>query len=240
MTPGRRASSATVPTRCATSCCGRSASRRDGNFTWERFDERYTADLADGLGNLASRSLAMLDKYRDGVVPDRPASTAAGPGGRGRARAYARAMDAVRPPGRRARRPGRWSPTANLYIVADRAVGAGQGRAARPSWTTRWPALARCLYRLAVLAVPFMPERPRCSGRRWGSRERLAGARLGAAGSPSGGRAAHRRPAGALPQARQRLEVRLSETKPFDSAKIYPAVCLLTSRSRGGSLTRFP
>src|SRR5882672_4210148 len=25
----------------------------DGNFSWERFDERYTADLADGLGNLA-------------------------------------------------------------------------------------------------------------------------------------------------------------------------------------------
>ncbi len=24
----------------------------DGNFTWERFDERYTADLADGFGNL--------------------------------------------------------------------------------------------------------------------------------------------------------------------------------------------
>ncbi len=38
----------------------------DGNFTWERFDERYTADLADGLGNLASRSLAMIAKYRDG------------------------------------------------------------------------------------------------------------------------------------------------------------------------------
>jgi methionyl-tRNA synthetase len=30
----------------------------DGNFSWERFDERYTSDLADGLGNLASRSLA--------------------------------------------------------------------------------------------------------------------------------------------------------------------------------------
>ena len=41
----------------------------DGNFTWERFDERYTADLADGLGNLASRTLAMLAKYRDGMVP---------------------------------------------------------------------------------------------------------------------------------------------------------------------------
>src|ERR671915_1083690 len=41
----------------------------DGNFSWERFDERYSADLADGLGNLVSRSVAMIAKYRDGVVP---------------------------------------------------------------------------------------------------------------------------------------------------------------------------
>src|SRR4029079_2044966 len=47
----------------------------DGNFPWERFDERYTADLADGLGNLASRSLAMLAKYRDGAVPSATEST---------------------------------------------------------------------------------------------------------------------------------------------------------------------
>jgi methionyl-tRNA synthetase len=41
----------------------------DGNFTWERFDARYTAELADGYGNLVSRVLAMILKYRDGVVP---------------------------------------------------------------------------------------------------------------------------------------------------------------------------
>jgi len=41
----------------------------DGNFSWERFDERYTADLANAFGNLASRVLAMVEKYRGGVVP---------------------------------------------------------------------------------------------------------------------------------------------------------------------------
>ena len=41
----------------------------DGNFSWERFEERYTADLANALGNLASRTTAMIEKYRDGVVP---------------------------------------------------------------------------------------------------------------------------------------------------------------------------
>ncbi len=41
----------------------------DGSFTWERFDDRYTAELANDLGNLASRSLAMLRRYREGTVP---------------------------------------------------------------------------------------------------------------------------------------------------------------------------
>ncbi|MBL0937334.1 MAG: methionine--tRNA ligase [Gemmatimonadaceae bacterium] len=41
----------------------------DGNFSWERFEERYTADLANAFGNLASRAMAMVEKYFDGVVP---------------------------------------------------------------------------------------------------------------------------------------------------------------------------
>jgi methionyl-tRNA synthetase len=41
----------------------------DGNFTWERFDERYTSELANDLGNLANRALSMIGRYRDGTVP---------------------------------------------------------------------------------------------------------------------------------------------------------------------------
>jgi methionyl-tRNA synthetase len=41
----------------------------DGDFSWERFDERYTAELANAWGNLASRVIAMVEKYRDGIVP---------------------------------------------------------------------------------------------------------------------------------------------------------------------------
>ena len=41
----------------------------DGNFSWERFEERYNADLANALGNLASRTIAMVERYRGGVVP---------------------------------------------------------------------------------------------------------------------------------------------------------------------------
>jgi methionyl-tRNA synthetase len=41
----------------------------DGDFSWERFDDVYTAELANDLGNLASRSLSMIQRYRGGTVP---------------------------------------------------------------------------------------------------------------------------------------------------------------------------
>lgn len=42
---------------------------QDGNFSWEDMAARYTSELANGLGNLASRATAMVVRYRDGVLP---------------------------------------------------------------------------------------------------------------------------------------------------------------------------
>ena len=42
----------------------------DGDFTWQRFDSRYTADLANTLGNLTSRVAALVARHApDGCVP---------------------------------------------------------------------------------------------------------------------------------------------------------------------------
>ncbi len=41
----------------------------DGDFTLERFIRAYNADLADQLGNLLSRTVGMVTRYYDGVVP---------------------------------------------------------------------------------------------------------------------------------------------------------------------------
>ena len=41
----------------------------DGNWTDAGFQSRYQAELANGLGNLVNRSLSMLKRYRNGIVP---------------------------------------------------------------------------------------------------------------------------------------------------------------------------
>ena len=43
---------------------------QDGSISTEGFETRYESELANDFGNLASRSLAMVDRYRDGIVPE--------------------------------------------------------------------------------------------------------------------------------------------------------------------------
>jgi methionyl-tRNA synthetase len=42
---------------------------QDGSFSWEDLSARYQAELANGFGNLASRTTAMIERYFEGVVP---------------------------------------------------------------------------------------------------------------------------------------------------------------------------
>ncbi len=50
---------------------------QDGNFSREALIARYNSDLANGLGNLASRTLAMIEKNFEGRVPEPAGETAA-------------------------------------------------------------------------------------------------------------------------------------------------------------------
>ena len=42
----------------------------DSTFTYDEFDRRYNADLANDLGNALNRTLSMVQKFANGVVPD--------------------------------------------------------------------------------------------------------------------------------------------------------------------------
>ena len=47
---------------------------QDGEVSPEGFETRYTTELANEYGNLASRTLAMVERYRDGAVPEAEAA----------------------------------------------------------------------------------------------------------------------------------------------------------------------
>src|SRR5215468_3530740 len=42
---------------------------QDGSFSYDALVGRYNSDLANGLGNLASRTLTMINQYRGGCIP---------------------------------------------------------------------------------------------------------------------------------------------------------------------------
>ena len=97
----------------------------DGAVGMDAVRARYEAELANEYGNLASRTIAMVHRYRDGVVPDGRAR----PRARGRVRGAARARGRAVGP-RRASRP-RWSRS-----------GSGCGAATATSRSARrgsWP-----------------------------------------------------------------------------------------------------
>ncbi len=43
---------------------------QDGSFSYDALIGRYNSDLANGLGNLASRTLTMINQYRGGEMPE--------------------------------------------------------------------------------------------------------------------------------------------------------------------------
>ena len=50
---------------------------QDGSFSYDALVGRYNSDLANGLGNLASRTLTMITQYRKGVIPSGSAAAIA-------------------------------------------------------------------------------------------------------------------------------------------------------------------
>jgi len=130
----------------------------DGNFTWDRFDARYTADLADTFGNLVSRTLSMVHRYRGGTVPgDGDGETALERAGQETIAAYRRAMDT-------------YDLQQGAALVIELASHANRYVEETAPWKLAKDKqdadldgvlsnLVRTVARLAVLAAPFVPAK---------------------------------------------------------------------------------
>ena len=131
----------------------------DGDFTWERFDARYTADLANTLGNLVSRALSMIHRYRGGTVPR--AATSIGSAFddeiRGALVPYADWMNANRLHDAAAQMM-HIAASANRYIE-ETAPWKLAKQQAHAELDVVLANLARTLVRLAIVAHPFMPQK---------------------------------------------------------------------------------
>ena len=140
---------------------------QDGSFSFDALVQRYNSDLANGLGNLASRTLTMINRYFKGEVPypSHAASKTA-------------ADDAIRRSGAeddpricrrcsissssRARWKSAWALVAAVdkYIVENEpwALGEKQDEDSRSRLATVLYTAAEALRIATALAHPVMPE----------------------------------------------------------------------------------
>jgi methionyl-tRNA synthetase len=129
---------------------------QDGSISPDGFETRYTTELANEYGNLASRTLAMIGRYRDGVVPDaQPPGELAGDFG-GLAEAVCERLDRVEVSAaleeiwRRVRRLNRFVQDEQPWQLAkDESLG--------ERLDSVLYALAEGLRVVSVLVHPFMP-----------------------------------------------------------------------------------
>jgi methionyl-tRNA synthetase len=130
----------------------------DGDFTWDRFEDRYNVDLANNLGNLVNRIAAMAHKYRGGRLepgagaPGRLAGVAA------QAVAdYRRDMDAFALE-RGAAAAFRIVDAANEYIASTEPWALARDAARRDELSQVLFDVAEAVRVAAVLLLPIMPR----------------------------------------------------------------------------------
>ncbi|MGH7713370.1 MAG: methionine--tRNA ligase, partial [Gemmatimonadaceae bacterium] len=156
----------------------------DGSFTWERFEERYNADLANAWGNLASRTIAMVERYCGGAVSPAP-PTPLDDADRVRIDAY---HDAVGGEHGYLLHEGLqqvWQSVAagNEYVDRQAPWRLAKDPAQRGELETTLGALVRHLARHCVLLAPYLPGKAATLWQQLGGRGELGEQRFTGLGS---------------------------------------------------------
>jgi methionyl-tRNA synthetase len=130
---------------------------QDGEVSPEGFESRYNSELANEYGNLASRTLAMVARYRDGVVPESDPPTELAPEFEGLGQAVSGLIDELDLSGaldelwRRVKRLNGYAQEEQPWVLAKDEAEAGRLDAVLYG-------LAEGLRVVSVLLHPFLPD----------------------------------------------------------------------------------
>ena len=131
---------------------------QDGDFTWDRFEERYNVDLANNFGNLVSRLASMAHRYRRGRLvapPSAPGPLAAAASGA--VAAYRGSMDALALHGGVAA-AFRLVDAANEYIAAVEPWATARDPARAAELDRQLFDVSEAVRLAALLLTPVMPR----------------------------------------------------------------------------------
>jgi methionyl-tRNA synthetase len=152
----------------------------DGSVSTAAFEARYETELANELGNLASRTTAMLLRYRDGLVPDGPPDPALAADFEGLSERVGELIDRAE---LTAALDAAWRPVRRLnrYVEEQAPWNLAKDPARAEDLDRVLRSLAEGLRVAMVVLSPWLPETARRLLGALGAEDlSLAGARLGA------------------------------------------------------------
>ena len=133
---------------------------QDGSVSAAGFEQRYEAELANDWGNLASRTLAMIERFREGVIPNAEPDAALADGEDGLGEIDARVREQLDEAELTQALETIWARVRRLnrYVEEQRPWDLAKDPSQAGRLDTVLYSLAEGVRVLALLLLPYMPE----------------------------------------------------------------------------------